>query len=377
MKIAVSARQLKEIPDDGISRFTYETVKRLVINNPDDEFIFIFDREYSSSLIFSSNCSGVVLKPSTRHPLLWYYWHEKKLPPLLEKIKPDIFLSPDGIISLKSDIPQVAVIHDISFYHRPSDTPFLTGLYYRHFYRKFAFKASRIITVSMFCRDDISSYFGINPEKIDVAWNGVSDYFYPATDEEKYNFRKNLTGGDPYFVFVGNFSPRKNIPGLIKAWHLFREKTGFKHKLVLAGKRLFLNRETDRMIRLSPCREDIILPGKIIHHQLRLLYSAAEALVFVPWFEGFGIPAAEAMRCGTPVILSSLTSLPEIGGDAALYVNPADPPDICEAMIQIVKNSELREKLSRDGILQSQKFKWENTAKSVRKSIETAIGYNS
>lgn len=369
MRIAVSARHLKENPDDGISRFTFETLKRIVLNSPSWEFIFIFDREFSKSLLFSPNCKGIVLKPRAKHPFLWYWWHEVKLPSLLEKINPDIFFSPDGMISLKTTIPQTAVIHDISFYHRPGDTPPVTSLYYRRFYKKYAMKAVRIITVSEFCRKDISSYLGINPDKIDVAWNGVSEYFHPLEENEKEKYRKELTGGTPYFLFVGNFSPRKNIPSLIRAWHLFRQETGLNHKLVLAGGKLFLNIETDRMISLSPWREDIILPGSVKHTRLPALYSSAEALVFVPWFEGFGIPAAEAMRCGTPVILSSVTSLPEVGGAAALYADPASPEQICRAMKKIVTDSTLRHSLAESGIIQSAIFTWENTAECIIGSL--------
>lgn len=370
MKIAISARYLKEKPDGGVARFTYEVTRRIVQKNPSDEFILVFDRNYSDSLLFGSNCRGVMLEPETSGPLSCYIWHEKKLPGLFETIKPDIFLSPDGVISLRCRVPQVSVLHDISFYHRPQDLPFLTSLYWRYFTRKFANHAARIVTVSEFCRQDISSYLNIDPGKIDIAWNGVSEYFFPAGDEEKDNYRTVLSSGIPYFLFVGNFSPRKNIPAIITAWHLFKQKTRLPHRLVLAGGRLFLNRKTDRLIRSSPWRSDIILPGLIAHQDLRMLYCAAEALVFTPWFEGFGIPAAEAMRCGTPVILSPVTSLPEIGGDAALYANPADPEEICNAMIRITSEPGLRESLSVAGQTRSQKFTWDNTADCVRNAIE-------
>ena len=115
MKIAISARMLKSSPDDGISRFTFEVVKRIVINNPSHKFILIFDKEFDSSLLFSSNADGIALKPAARHPLLWYYWHEWQLPRILQKTGADLFLSPDGIISLRSSIPSIPIIHDINF----------------------------------------------------------------------------------------------------------------------------------------------------------------------------------------------------------------------------------------------------------------------
>lgn len=374
MKIAISARTLRYSPVDGISRFTGEVVKRLVSGHPEHQFILVFDRPPDKRFIFPGNTSVEVLRPATRHPFLWYIWHEFQLPGLLKRSGADIFLSPDGIISLRSKIPSVSVIHDINFFHRPKDVPLITSIYYRHFFPEFAGKAKRIITVSEFCRTDISANLNISRDKIDVAWNGVSSYFANPGKEITDNYRKDLTGGIPYFLFVSNFSPRKNIPGLIKGYNLFRERSVMNFKMVLTGGRLFLNSETDRLIRSSPWSKDIIVTGPIMHEDLNLLYSSALALVFVPWFEGFGIPAAEAMRCGVPVILSDRTSLPEIGGKAALYADPGNAESISGAMIRIASDEGLRSSLSMAGHEQSLKFNWDDTARSVWSSIEKAAG---
>jgi glycosyltransferase involved in cell wall biosynthesis len=319
------------------------------------------------------NTTIEIIYPATRHPFLWYTWHEWQLPQILKKCNASVFLSPDGIISLRSPVPAVAVIHDINFFHRPEDVPILTSLYYRHFFRRFAEKAARIITVSEFCRNDIATNFKISPGKIDVAWNGVSEYFANPGEVDTAAYRQKLTGGKPYFLFVSNFSPRKNIPGLLRGYNLFRKLSGLDYKLVLTGGRLFLNSETDKLIRSSPFRSDIILTGPIHHLELNIHYSSAAALVFVPWFEGFGIPAAEAMRCGTPVILSDRTSLPEIGGDAALYADPGNDIQISDAMTRIALDEPLRKSMSEAGIEQSKKFTWDNTAVVVWRSIEKVM----
>lgn len=374
MKIAISARKLKKKPDDGISLFTYEIVKRITSEQTSHKFFFIFDRDFDNSLIFSENIEPIIIRPSTRHPFLWYYWHEWQLPGVLKRTGADIFLSTDGIISLRSPVPSVPVIHDINFHHRPYDLPVLTSLYYRHFFRKFAHKAVRIATVSEFSKNDISSTFNIDPSLIDVVYNGVSEYFTPAGKLQAEEFRSELTGGEQYLLFVGNFSPRKNIPGLLKAYDRFRDASFFKHKLVLTGGRLFHNEETDKLIKSSPYSADIILTGPMLHENLRLLYSSASALVFIPWFEGFGIPAVEAMRCGTPVILSDTTSLPEIGGDAALYVDPGNIEEISSAIMKIIGDGTLRISLISKAQKESAKFTWDNSAKSLWDSIEKATG---
>ena len=369
MKIAIIARTYKAVPNDGISRFTYEVVSRIVKNNPAHHFILIFDKIPENITAFPENTEVHVLKPATRHPLLWYFWHEWLLPPLLKKTGAGMVFYPDGIMSLRTNVPGLPVIHDISFYHRPKDTPLHISIYYRYFFRKFAGKAVRIATVSEFCRDDISSYLGLDPHLIDVAYNGVSRYFTPLEKSDADGFRQKLTGGEPYFLFVSNFSPRKNIPGVIHAYNRFRERSGLGHKLVLTGGRLFLNSETDHLVKTSQWSQDIIVQGPALHENLRYLYSAALALVFVPWFEGFGIPAAEAMSCGTPVILSDRTSLPEIGGDGALYADPSDIEGICDAMIRIANDPDLHTSLSEKGINQSQKFTWDLTAEAIWDSL--------
>ena len=349
---------------------------RIINSHSSHHFILIFDKNPDPGLAFPGNSEIKVIKPAARHPFLWLLWHECRLPSILRKSGAELVLYPDGIMSLRSEIPALPVIHDISFYHRPHDVPFLTSIYYRYFFRKFACRARRICTVSGFCREDISTYLNIDSNNIDVAYNGVSGYFKPLEKGEAESFRDSLTGGKEYFLFVSNFSPRKNIPALIKAYNRFREISGFNHKLVLTGRRLFLNSETDSLISSSPWRDDIITPGPVSHENLRFYYSAAMALVFVPWFEGFGIPAAEAMSCGTPVILSNTTSLPEIGGDAALYAHPGNTDEICNAMVEISLDRKLRQSLSEKGRNQSRKFTWDQTAAAMWRSIEKAAEFN-
>jgi glycosyltransferase involved in cell wall biosynthesis len=373
MNIAISARMLKNNPDDGISWFTYETVRRLVLNNKGHRFYLLFDRSFDKSMIFPVNTEVIIIKPATRHPLLWYFWLECRVPGVLRKIKADIFVSPDGLISMRSKVPSIPVIHDINFFHRPTDIPPLTRFYYRHFISKFAAKAIRVATVSEFSKRDIATSLAIDDSKIDVVYNGVSDIFYPAAESECIKSRNELTGGLPYFLFVGNFSPRKNIPTLVKAYSHFRSISDYRHKLVLTGERLYLNRELDSIIKSSPYCKDIILTGNKKREELRLLYSAAEALVFVPWFEGFGIPVVESMRCGTPVILSDTTSLPEIGGDAALYVNPSDVANISGSMIKLIEDVSLRFSLKQASLINSMKYTWEKSAVSLWESIEKAL----
>ena len=370
MNIAVNTRLLIDDIHGGIEWFTYETLSRITRNQPGHNFYFLFDRQVNDSFIFSSNITPVVIRPRAVHPVLWYYWLEKKIPSVLKNIRADLFLSPDGMISLSTDVPSLPVIHDISFFHRKDDLPFLKSQYNRHFFRKFAEKATRIATVSEFSKKDLVDSWGADHLKIDVVYNGASEIFYPMD----YN-SEEAEQVNPYFLFVGNLSPRKNVANLVRAYNLFRNESPSPVRLIIAGERFSLNSELDRVIRQSPYQRDIILTGKRSREQLRNLYNRAEALIFVPWFEGFGVPVIEAMRCGTPVIASNTTSIPEIAGEAAILVNPGNPAEIKSAMEKVVIDNDLQKSMINKGFNQAAKFTWDNSAgllwESILKSTNT------
>jgi glycosyltransferase involved in cell wall biosynthesis len=176
-----------------------------------------------------------------------------------------------------------------------------------------------------------------------------------------------------YFLFVGNLSPRKNVPNTIRAFNRYRETSNNDHILVISGERFFLNSEADREYKESPFKDDIIFTGPMNRSQLRRLYSNALALLFIPWFEGFGIPVIEAMRCGTPVITSDTSSLPEVSGDAAILVSPDNIEEISNVMKMVVSDSPLRETLISKGYANASKFSWDSTAELFWNSIEKTI----
>jgi len=373
MNIAVNTRLLTNDIHGGIEWFTYESLLRITRNNPEHEFFFLFDRIFSDKYIFSPNIQPLIIRPRAVHPLLWYTWFEWMIPPVLKKIKADVFLSPEGMIPLRTDIPSLAVIHDLNFSHRPTDLPKLQSMYYRRFFPQFAVKSTRIATVSEFSSNDIINTLNIDPGKIDIVYNGVAEDYYPTDRSGRDNFRTSITGGDPYFLFVGNLSPRKNVPNLVKAFSTFRSVHPDSFKLVISGERFFLNGELDRVCGSSPFKEDIIFTGSLPKDRLRELYSAAEALVFIPWFEGFGLPVIEAMKCGTPVISSDKTALPEVAGEAAIYVDPADIPGIANAMLDLAGDGEMRKEMIIKGHLRADKFTWDQTADKLWISINKTI----
>ena len=358
---------------EGIGWFTVESLKRITSSHPEHEFLFLFDRPFSEQFIFSGNITPLVVGPQSRHPFLWYLWFERNLPRVLKREKADFFLSPDGYLSLSADIPSLPVIHDINFMHNPEYHRWLTSKYYRHYFPRFAAKATRIATVSEYSKNDICRTFNIQHDKTDVVYNGAGSIFRPLSSQEKIEVKNKLTGGDDYFVFVGSFHERKNVCGLLMAYESFRKETGNNIRLVLVGERMNGYSRMEKIIGNMRFAGDVIFTGRLQNEELCRTYGAAAALVFVPFFEGFGIPLLEAMNCDIPVIASNITSIPEVTGDAAHLVNPYDINSIAGGMTKVVSDPEYRELLLKRSASRKNLFSWDRTAKLLWESIEKAV----
>jgi glycosyltransferase involved in cell wall biosynthesis len=373
LKIAINTRFLLKNKLEGIGRFTYETAKMLTTRFPEHEFIFLFDRKYDEEFIFNSNVVPVVIPPQARHPLLWYLWFEWSVPAVLRKHKPDVFLSPDGYLSLSTNVPQLPVIHDLAFIHRPDDIGGLVKRYYHHYFPKFAHKAARIATVSEFSRQDIASQYAINPAKIDVVYNGVSNAFSPLTEQQQTATRQKITGGKPYFVFVGALQPRKNIGNLLKAFDAFKHTDTQNTQLVIVGRKAWQTEDMDATFEAMQYKEDVVFTGRLNDEDLSATIAAALCMVYVAFFEGFGLPITEAYKCHVPVITSNVSSMPEVAGEGGLLIDPHSVESIAGALTNMAGDAGLREKLMQKAIERSTVFTWEKTTNLLWNSIEKTV----
>lgn len=373
MRIAVNTRLLLKGKLEGIGWFTLETLKRITRNHPEHEFIFIFDRPYNQDYIFAENVTPVVIGPPARHPVLFYIWFDFRIPRILKKYKADLFLSPDGYLSLRTKVPQLGVIHDINFVHRPEDLPWLIAKYYNYFFPKFARIARRIATVSFYSKEDITRSFKVDYDKIDVVYDGINQIYVPLLEEEKIKVRQKYTGGSEYFLFVGALHPRKNISGLLKAFDAFKSVDGRNIKLVIVGGEMHKTGDIFYTYENLRNKDDVIFTGRVPSVELHDIFGAALALTFVPFFEGFGIPVVEAMSAGIPVICSNTTSIPEVGGGAVLYTDPVKIDQITDAMIKVADDADLRKSLIEKGFIQKNKFSWDETARLLWMSVERAL----
>jgi glycosyltransferase involved in cell wall biosynthesis len=373
MNIAVNTRLLIKDKLEGIGWFSYESLKRITLQHPEHHFYFIFDRPFDPEFIFSSNVTPIVLLPPARHPVLFCFWFEYRIPRLLKKLKPDLFISPDGYLSLKTNVRSLAVFHDLNFEHYPLDLPFTFRKYYRYYFPKFAEKAIRICTVSEYSKQDIIRQYGKSPDLIDVVYDGANESYVPLLPEQVTRVREQYTSGQPYFIFIGSLHPRKNLVNLFKAFDLFRKDNPGKIKLLIVGARRWWTKEISKAFKEMKFSDEVVFSGRLNSDELVQVLGASLALTYVSYFEGFGIPIAEAFRCGVPVITSNVTSMPEVAGDAAMLIDPFDPGSIARAMDKIANDEGFRQDLIKKGENRKNIFNWDRTAGLLWESIEKAI----
>ncbi len=373
MNIAVNTRLLLKGKMEGIGWFACHSLRIIAQKHKEHNFFFIFDRPYNEEFIFSDNVTPIVVSPPTRHPFLWYLWFEHRLPAVLKKINADVFLSPDGYISLRTKVPTLTVIHDINFVHQPQDLPFWVRKYYNHYFYKFAHRAKQIATVSEYSKADICKHYNIDKEKVDVVYNGSSSVYKPIKVSEQIATRKSYTSEKEYFIFVGSLHPRKNIARLFLAFDIFKRETKSDIKLVIVGGKMFKTSDLTDVFNKMEFKDDVIFTGRVEQDVLHKLVASAFAMTFVPTFEGFGIPIIEAMSCDIPVISSNTTAMPEVGGDAVLYIDPFSVDSIKKGMTIIYNDKDLRNNLIEKAKLQRQKFSWEQTADKLWNSLKKCL----
>ena len=369
MRIAVNTRLLLADKLEGIGWFAHETLSRITKAHPEHTFLFLFDRPYDPRFVYGPNVVPIVLPPPTRHPLLYRLWFGLMVPRILRKHKADLFLSPDGFLSLSTSVPQLSVMHDLNFEHYPEDLPAAYSRYYRSFFPRFAKKAARIVTVSEFSRQDIVKHYDVPEERVDVVHNGVSAVYAPLAFDEQCAVREKLTGGEPYLICVGSMHARKNVARLLLAF----DRLAADHatiRLVFVGEQMFHDPRMEEAWAQVGHKDRVVFTGRLGQQELRRTLGAAMALVYVSYFEGFGIPVAEAMKCGVPVVCANASSLPEVAGDAALYCDPFDVDDIARAMLTIISDPALRERLSAAGLQRAERYTWERTADGLWASVE-------
>jgi glycosyltransferase involved in cell wall biosynthesis len=287
-----------------------------------------------------------------------------------------VLFAPNYIPPATGSKPLVLTVHDLAFKILPETAPHANRFWHRYFERSLA-KASRIITVSEMTRVDLCEFYSVDPSRVTAIHSGVDlDVFKPTSPADVARAKEELGIDGRYLLFVGGIEPRKNLRMLLRGFA--RLPKDVRPKLVVAGAPVhWIPGGPEIMssaLRTLPedVRKDVILPGYLSEQQKVAMLTGAEALTYPSLYEGFGLPVLEAMACGTPVLTSDLSSLPEVAGGAALYVDPYESSSIAEGMERLLTDDALRARLREEGVAHAQKFTWPETARKTAAVLHEA-----
>jgi len=365
MRIAVNTRFLLNNQLEGVGIVTDEVMKRMVKAHPEDDFDFYFDRKYDARFVAHPNIHPHVFPPVTRLPVLIRWWLNQPVKRNVNRNKADVFFSPDGFVPFGMRVPKVSMFHDVAYLRYPEYLQPRIRNFYTKWIPKYMAHTDHIITVSEFSKKELIVGYNINPEKISVVYNGITNSYRPIDPSRIDEVRKKYANGRPYFLYLGAIHPRKNVLTLVKAFEHFKKSTHSNIHLVLAGRDAWHTKELFLAIEQSEFKGDIHLPGYVSTADATSLVAAAEVMIYPSLYEGFGLPVVEAMACGVPVICSHVSSLPEVAGGAALLFDPLDAHQLSVQMKSIVDDEVLRNDTIRKGLERSTFFSWDKAAENI------------
>ena len=242
-----------------------------------------------------------------------------------------------------------------------------------YFTPRFAKSANAVLTVSNFSKQDLVTTYSLEENKIFVVESSANEEYKTYSEEENQKTKEKYSNSCPYFYFVGSLQKRKNLTNLFKSFDIFKSKTQSNVKLLIVGSRKWWKGEIEDTFNAMRFKDEVVFTGRLPLEEVNRIASASIGLVFVSFFEGFGVPPLEAYRSSTAVITSNTSSMPEIAGEGAIYVNPYDVNSICDAMIELYSNPSLRESLIKKGQEQAKKYSWDKTAELVWNAIEQVM----
>lgn len=353
----------------GISEYAFQLLTQFYNLKQTAQFvIYLKDEPLDELPKQSKNWQYRILKPGK----LWTQWR-LPLDLFVSNPKPDVFFSPTHYAPRFSPIPTVVSVMDLSYLYFPEMFNKSDLLQLRNWTSYSVRKATRILTISNSSKDDIIKEYKVGKDKVVVTHLGIKEsvtltpHIYSMSQlKAKYDLSEN------YILFVGTLQPRKNITSLIKAFAkvIKNEKLPKDLELVIVGRKGWLYEEILAAPEELKIKNKVKFLENVEDDELPLFYKNALCFVLPSLYEGFGLPVLEAMKQGCPVITSNISSLPEAGGDAALYVDPEDIDDIAEKITQLVGSEKLRKELIEKGKAQVKKFSWEKTAKETLEVLE-------
>jgi len=355
MLIGIDASRAARGERTGTEKYSFELIRHLVALDQKNRYRLYFDRPPFCELRIA-NCELRVMP----FPRLWTHvrlsWEMMHRPP-------DVLFVPAHVLPIVHPPRSVVTVHDLGYLYFPRTHRVLDRLYLDLSTRHNARAAAHIIADSQATKRDLMERYGVDPAKIAVVYPGCDvAAFHPldAGAVESVKARYGIAGD--YILFVGTIQPRKNLVRLIEA---YRKLEAGSWKLVIAGKKGWLYEAVFRRVRELGLEGQVVFTGYVAEEDLPALFSGARLFVFPSLYEGFGLPVLEAMACGTPVVCSNASSLPEVAGDAALLFDPLDVEGMAAAMDRVLRDEALRAELIERGLKRARRFSWEKCARET------------
>ena len=363
MIIGIEAQRIFRKNKHGMDYVVLQEIKELQQIDTENEY-YVFVKPGEDRCVESTKNVHIIELACPSYPL----WEQWALPRAAKKYGVEILHCTSNTAPIWCNIPLVLTLHDIIFLE-PRDKQNhslyqnMGWLYRRLDVPKILNKCRRIITVSNFEMENIISKLGIPRERMAMIYNGYNNWFKPIEDTS--HVTQKYIADEGYFFFLGNTDPKKNTERTLVAYSKYLQQSDVKRKLLMADLDAeYLNGIIQRN-HIENIRDYILMPGYIVNSDLPYIYNGAFAFLYTSLRESFGIPLLEAMACGTPVITSNTSSMPEIAGHDAILVNPESSDEIAEMMLQLERDEDFYEKQKAIGLERAKLFSWRKTAEQL------------
>ena len=381
MRIGIDARTILN-PDKGeaigVGHYTYQLIRYLLEIDQENEYVLFFDYRVREKDVKKFS------KPNVKIKFYPFSDYKKFLPGAYNEILGAATLAKENLdvvhtTSPMSRIPAsyrgktIVTINNVAAYKTPDAFPKLSVMKHKTMLNFMVSKANKVIAVSQSIKKDLKDALNCPEEKVSVIYSGFDKRFSENQSAQKEKVMQKFgLENKKYILFLGTLEPAKNISRLLEAFKIFKEK-GQDYKLVLAGKNGWLSAEYRQMVKDLEIENDVVFTGYVVGDEIGSLFAGADFFILPSLYEGFGTTVLEAFASGTPAIVSNVSSIPEIAGDAAEFVNPLDAQNIADAMLKLAGDENLKQVLRGKGKKQVENFNWEKCAREtleVYKSFE-------